>query len=99
MNRIVTLGLAVLAAGCATKDEASYWTKKSDLLIVHHIKKTSSGLIDSTEKLSTKKVDDGLLDKYDVPKDKYYSVLASDQPVKLADKGKKPELKKKEPES
>jgi hypothetical protein len=99
-NRILVIGVAALAAGCTTKDEAVYWTqKKGDSVVVHHIRQTSAGLVDSTEKLSSKQFDDGALGKYDLPKDKRFSVVGLDQPVKLADKNKIAEAKKKEPES
>jgi hypothetical protein len=99
-NRILVIGAAALAAGCTTKDEAVYWTqKKGDSVVVHHIRQTSAGLVDSTEKLSSKQFDGGTLEKYDLPKDKRFSVVGSDQPVKLADKNEIAESKKKEPES
>jgi hypothetical protein len=99
-NRILLIGAAALAAGCTTKDEAVYWTqKKGDSVVVHHIRQTSAGLVDSTEKLSSKQFDGGALEKYDLPKDKRFSIVGSDQPVKLADKNKMAKSKTKGPES
>jgi Zn-dependent M32 family carboxypeptidase len=76
MKGISVIALTVLATGCATTTkEASYWTEKSGVVVVHHVRDG----VDHIEKLSEQKLSDSEVQAQHLPKGKYYKVVEVEQ--------------------
>src|SRR5580692_4445088 len=81
LNLTAFIALTALASGCAEKEqtEATYWTQKSGVIVVHHIK----GKVDSTEKLSEKQLTADEISARGLTKgQKYFEVVGSDTPAR-----------------
>jgi hypothetical protein len=81
INLILLIGLSALASGCATKEQTtSYWTEKGGIAEVHHIRRTQTGTIDQTEKLSEKPLTTTQLAALNLPDGhRYYRVTLLDE--------------------
>jgi hypothetical protein len=78
MRRILVIGLTALAAGCASNQSGTtYWTQKSDVVVVHHV----VGTTDTMEKLTEKQLTDDEATSAGLPKGKYFKVVSAQAQV------------------
>ena len=71
LNRIVVVGACALVVSCSATKQATYWTKESGVVVVHHV----VGKSDSVEKLIQKQLSADELKADGLARGKYFTVV------------------------
>ena len=71
LNRTVVVGACALVVSCSATKQATYWTKESGVVVVHHV----VGKTDSVEKLIQKQLSADELKADGLARGKYFTVV------------------------
>jgi len=71
LNRTVVVGACALVVSCSTTKQATYWTKESGVVVVHHV----VGKTDSVEKLIQKQLSPDELKANGLARGKYFTIV------------------------
>lgn len=77
LNRTVVVGACALVVSCSATKQATYWTKESGVVVVHHV----VGKTDSVEKLIQKQLSADELKADGLAKGKYFTIVQAHEEV------------------
>src|SRR5271167_4910793 len=77
LTRIVVVGACALVVSCSGTKQATYWTKESGVVVVHHV----VGKTDSVEKLIQKQLSADELKADGLAKGKYFRIVQAHEEV------------------
>lgn len=77
LNRTVVVGACALVVSCSATKQATYWTKESGVVVVHHV----VGKTDSVEKLIQKQLSADELKADGLAKGKYFTIVQAQERV------------------
>jgi hypothetical protein len=77
LNRTVVVGACALVVSCSATKQATYWTKESGVVVVHHV----VGKTDSVEKLIQKQLSVDEVKADGLAKGKYFTIVQAQEQV------------------
>ena len=77
LNRTVVVGACALVVSCSATKQATYWTKESGVVVVHHV----VGKTDSVEKLIQKQLSADELKADGLARGKYFTIVQAHEAV------------------
>ena len=77
LNRTVVVGACALVVSCSATKQATYWTKESGVVVVHHV----VGKTDSVEKLIQKQLSADEVKADRLAKGKYFTIVQAHEQV------------------
>ena len=77
LNRAVVVGACTLVVSCSATKQATYWTKESGVVVVHHV----VGKTDNMEKLIQKQLSADELKADRLAKGKYFRIVQAQEEV------------------